>query len=492
MAFITVSNSKKLIKRLELSTFEKITESIYKKEIYFFSKKEKSILLGIRELLKDPDNFYIEYYNPVVMVDSLKYIYEEQQPAYHINSSCTRLNANFQNFGIPDEIKARGENEIRQFRQWFKENSYLLEKPDVFEMRLHARWGIISNPYSIEYSNSGIEDFSNLSLMELENKIDSILKDAAKYYKENPEKQILIKRFGKLTFLAYVSSDIYRNDTGLNDDELKDFLKFYDFTFKQPVRELLIQYYRVLYNPEMTFDGVLLDKLNFKPCGECHRIRLNDLDEPALTFTSFDWPLLVNNFNFFNQLFSAYLPFSENDLVAFHKSLSLGSPSSLRNYQYSSGYGFEPTVYGLIFNRNITWTKKLIAIYYQQSYLLYPGSAEDVYTIEINFEQLPLSFYNEIIDTKRQVINSLISSYGYSEEEAYYDGLSEGIDYYQQYYDNVLEKKTFTPIEVLDILRNKFTDFICNDAFANCVMNIINSEIKDFNYEKFIGLKEKD
>jgi hypothetical protein len=70
MAFITVSNSKKLIKRLELITFEEIAESVYKKEIYFFSKREKSILLGIRELLKDPDNFYIKYYNPVAVVDS--------------------------------------------------------------------------------------------------------------------------------------------------------------------------------------------------------------------------------------------------------------------------------------------------------------------------------------------------------------------------------------------------------------------------------------
>lgn len=270
MAYITVTNSKKLLRKLDLKKFEDLLGDVYKKDIYFFSKREKSMLIGIRELLKDPENFVVEFYNPVKVIDTFKYIFEEQQPAYHVDSLCERLQSNFQNFELPEEIKAKGEEEIKDFRKWFKQNSYTLEKPDVFFMRLKARWGIETNPKAIEYINSGADDISNLNLEELENKIDDLLRLAGKYYRENPDKQQLIKRFGQLTFLAYINGDIYKNDKGLNDESLKDFLRYYDLTFKQPVRELLIQYYRVLHNPEMTFEGFLLEKLNFKPCGLCH------------------------------------------------------------------------------------------------------------------------------------------------------------------------------------------------------------------------------
>jgi len=46
-------------------------------------------------------------------------------------------------------------------------------------------------------------------------------------------------------------------------------LRMYDEKFKKPVKDLLIEYYRLLHNPEMTFSGTLLDKLNFRPCGHC-------------------------------------------------------------------------------------------------------------------------------------------------------------------------------------------------------------------------------
>ena len=270
MAYITVSNSKKLLRRIDLKKFEDLQGQVYKNEIYFLSNREKSMLLGIREFLTNPEKFTAEFYNPIEVNDTLRYVYEEQQPAYHVDSSCPRLQSSFHNFVIPEEIKTQGHEKILEFRRWFKENSYTLDKPDVFVMRLNARWGIVTNPQAINYSNTGTEDFSNLSLHDLENKIDNILRDAGKYYRENPEKQQLIKRFGKLTFLAYIQGDIYKNDTGLNDQDLKDFLRFYDETFKHPVRELLIHYYRVLHNPEMTFDGLLLEKLNFRACGACH------------------------------------------------------------------------------------------------------------------------------------------------------------------------------------------------------------------------------
>lgn len=57
----------------------------------------------------------------------------------HVDSSCERLQLNFRYFELPEEIKAKGEDEIKLSRKRFKENRYLLDKPDIFAMRFQAR-----------------------------------------------------------------------------------------------------------------------------------------------------------------------------------------------------------------------------------------------------------------------------------------------------------------------------------------------------------------
>ncbi len=272
MAYITTSNSKKLVKTLNDATLYEIETSIYKKEIYFFNKKEIAILKGIREFIRDPENFRLKYYTPIVIKDSYMYVYPEKQPAYHKDDSCQRLKSNFINFYIPEEIRQRGNEAIIEFRKWFDENKHFLEEDAKnFTYKMQAKFFIKTeiNPKSIELPNSGYKVFDNYSLEEVERQIDNLLKAAGSYYRENPDKQHLIRRFQKLTFLAYVYGDIYNNDSGLNDSDLKKFLKMYDEDFKIPVKELLIEYYRLLYNPDMTFSDTLLDKLGFKPCASC-------------------------------------------------------------------------------------------------------------------------------------------------------------------------------------------------------------------------------
>ncbi len=81
----------------------------------------------------------------------------------------------------------------------------------------------------------------------------------------------MIRRFEKKTFLAYKEEAIRNNDTRYSDDAIKGFLKKYDEHFKKPVTELLIEYYKVQYNPELKFEGYLLEMLGFKACSACHR-----------------------------------------------------------------------------------------------------------------------------------------------------------------------------------------------------------------------------
>jgi hypothetical protein len=34
----------------------------------------------------------------------------------------------------------------------------------------------------------------------------------------------------------------------------------------KPIKELLIQYYRVMYNPNLSFEGQLLERINYRGC----------------------------------------------------------------------------------------------------------------------------------------------------------------------------------------------------------------------------------
>lgn len=271
LAFITKSNSLKIISRVDFQKTGNLERMVYKMPIYFFSPRENNILLGLRELFKNPDKFIAEYYKPIETVDSFRYVYEGKPPSYHCKSDCSRLNSNYRNFEIPVEISDKGPELVNTFRRWFKENAYLLDKPDTFVFRLQSAFGVQMNPASINFDNSGVEEIENLELPDLELKIDELIRKAGRYFNESPpDKKELLNRFQKYTWLAYSHKEITNNTTGLSDTELKDFLREYDKEYKKPVKNILIEYYRILYNPDMKFEGTLLEQLGFKPCAECH------------------------------------------------------------------------------------------------------------------------------------------------------------------------------------------------------------------------------
>lgn len=282
MAYITKANSKRILKRINLNSIPDIEGTVYKKPIYFLSKWETKYLLLMQSLLKEPEKFAVEVYQPVINKDTYHYVFEsEQPPAFHTNKDCERLRAKFKNFEIPFEIKARvkeqgGDDEtekrkVLEFREWFKNHFGLFQnEPEQFLKKLEIDWNIQRKLEEIERDNSGVESVVNYDLESLEHEIDKIISEAGKYFTSNPDKQPIIRRFQKLTFLAYKKDVISQNDTVLNDSELKDFLLDYENRFKKPVKELLIEYYRVKYNPDLSFEGTILKQLNFRECSLCN------------------------------------------------------------------------------------------------------------------------------------------------------------------------------------------------------------------------------
>jgi len=276
MAYLTKSNSLRIIASIDFKKIGNLNGNVYKKPIYFFSYYEKNNLLGLKELLRDPENFIREFYVPIENKDKFKYVFEGGKPAYHSQHNCSRLNSNFKNFEIPEAIREKGKTEVERFRNWFKENQYLLDKPDIFVARLFTAFKIQVNPKAIDYDNSGVEVIDNLNLQELEIRINKYISQAGQYFNNaDNEKKNIIRRFQKFTFLAYSENEIKNNDTKYSDLAIKKFLKQYDAHFKKPIKELLIEYYRVLHNPDLKFEGNLLEQLGFKSCNSCA-----NLDKP--------------------------------------------------------------------------------------------------------------------------------------------------------------------------------------------------------------------
>ncbi|MFA9221003.1 MAG: hypothetical protein ACEQSL_07440, partial [Sediminibacterium sp.] len=257
MAFITKSNSNKIIRKIDFSTDQTFLGSIYKKPIDFFSSKEKNQILGYKELVQHPEQFIDSIYQKLTKKDNSDLIFDGGNPAYHNDSNCERIKSDYINFKIPEEIILRGEDIKREFRSWFKDNLALLNSDkELFQYHLQMKFGLTEIINPIEMKNGGVDFQENLNLEELESRIEQYLKDSDDLYNSSDsEMKLIIDKFKQKTWLAYSKSPVFGNSTRYSDDELKMFMRQYDTKFKKPVYELLQHYYRVLYNPDLKFEG---------------------------------------------------------------------------------------------------------------------------------------------------------------------------------------------------------------------------------------------
>ncbi|MFA4869220.1 MAG: hypothetical protein WC623_13525 [Pedobacter sp.] len=271
MAYITKSNASRIIREIDFGKIKNFEGDVYGQRINLFSLKDKNILLAISKLYSNPDEFVNSKYEKIENIDTLSYVFEGGQPAYHAKLDCPKLISTFRNYEIPQEIKDKGKEEVLRFRKWFNENKSLLEKPDTYVMRLQAAFGIKRSAEEFEVGNSGVQENENLDLEDLTLKIDTLLAEIQEYYnKASDYKKYVIDNFIKSTSMAYTSYSFKNNSTKYTDEVLKKFLKQYDKAFKRPLKKLLRNYYRVKFNPNLKFEGAILEQLGFKKCAHCH------------------------------------------------------------------------------------------------------------------------------------------------------------------------------------------------------------------------------
>lgn len=269
--YITFANSLRMKYYIDKEKIRVLKGEIYKTKIEYFSKYEVGSLLAIQEFFKNPEYFIKNFYKPVKYIDTFKFVWEGGFPAYHINRNCNKLNKEYENYEIPMDIISKGKDEIIKFRKWFNKNIDLLKKPDIFAMKLHLVFGIITNPANINVPNSGSTNIFNYNLSEIENEIDKILISADNYYQKNEKTKTILLKNAYRAFIYKKKKPITDNVTEYSEEEIFRILEEFDINFKTPLFKLLIEYYKLKLNPELKFIDSLLDQIGFKPCSTCYQ-----------------------------------------------------------------------------------------------------------------------------------------------------------------------------------------------------------------------------
>ena len=222
MPFVTEYNTNLVFKKLIGEIPDNIREwQPYKKSIYFLNRLDKTNLQYFKKFCENPIENIDSIYKAIEVVDKKIFVYEGSLPSYHKYENCDRLSSNFVNYRIPTQIKEKGEEEIEKYRVWFKENeSVFSERPDIYQMRLQTKFGIVENIQKVDYKNSGNVYKENLTLQEIEARIDSLLHNAAEFYKRNEKRQAVIRRFQTATFLAFKEDEI-ENKVNVVKDSLE-------------------------------------------------------------------------------------------------------------------------------------------------------------------------------------------------------------------------------------------------------------------------------
>jgi hypothetical protein len=272
----------------------------YKKSIYFLNKLDKTKLYNYKYFCENPLDNISKVFKPLEFTDNKHFVYVGGMPSYHKSQYCERLTNNFTNFKIPEKIIEKGDEAIDEFRAWFKENQDVFtRKPEIYQVRLLAKYNIEQGLEQVEYSNSGSVYKENLTIKRIESRIDSILSNAAKYYNEDEKRKTIISKFKKSTYYAFREATVPGIPFGYSDLEVKKILKEYFFLFVKPIIKLLELHFQFTYKSNIEIDESIFEYLKFRKCNHCYsaeyneKSRINDerLQYLKTKFGDFEFPI---------------------------------------------------------------------------------------------------------------------------------------------------------------------------------------------------------
>ena len=409
LVYITKNNFSKIVRRIPVMDVN-LEGNLYVRFNVnlnaIFSKFEKSELLLYKMLSENPDKFLNEVYTQITeREDTYTWVYEEKKkPCYHGTPNCPRLHSDFENYQVPLPIKYKGiekdilldrlkisdltEGEknivianVERYRNWWKHIGEILYKSDkdIFLMRVNMVFQPnprITDIREFKQENSGIEEFENFTLSEIEEEIDNLIIAARNYYFESEKNTSILRAYSKYTYHILVRNEFPGfAECNYSYEEIRSFLEDYNKRFKEPLKKLLRNYFRIKNNPDLKMESTILDALGFVPCGACGYnphldvIRMDKIEHYKEEFCDkeecdkFLNLFLDNNvLSFARAYISMYYPFTYQEIIDRWEYIIHGDAHySALNFDFDEIV--ESPVWGLSFNNNIRWNSKLKARY---------------------------------------------------------------------------------------------------------------------------------
>ena len=273
-AYLTVANIKRIVSSyksvIPYSYNFEFHKNLYKRSLFVFSNSELQDLAKYKIFIEKPEIYLTNFSKIAETKKDSGYIFNVNSPAYHNTLMCDYIHSDFINFFIPDVIKEQGHLVIERFVRWCEANRSLFESNrGAFEAKVRLLFKVSLN--EIYRENSGVQDFSILDLSAIEQRIDSILDDAITYYNKEERYHAILDEFAHKTWILHKKEISQYNTTKFDDVEFSSVLMHYKISFKDPVMQLVREYYKQKYNPDFSFDTFLLDQLGFRKCKSCYK-----------------------------------------------------------------------------------------------------------------------------------------------------------------------------------------------------------------------------
>ena len=255
MVHITRANFKKIIfEKIDIKSIN-IREEIYKIDLKWFNQYEVKELLAFKKMYQNPEDFF-EKYKQIELQDTRRYVWEGNSPAFHDNEDCDKLKSDYLNYTLPQKIQNGDDATLKQYREWFtRYKNILFQNEDKFIELQNEKFGTLELPNRKHHNNAGKAEIKNWLYEDLQSELDSLIFRAEIFYQN---KMINVEE------LRYSY-----NWNHILDEQKKVIFRTFEEEFKQPIKELLKEFYRITYNPNLSFDPTFLEGIGFSFCKYC-------------------------------------------------------------------------------------------------------------------------------------------------------------------------------------------------------------------------------
>jgi hypothetical protein len=264
-AYVTQSSYKRLARFLmpsENISIDKIFEMLFEQSLRAIINDSEARALHTKMLMVGQQFEDLKMHRRDF---SSQYVFSVGKPKYHKAPDCKYLKSDFKNYLVPPQITELGPDKVREFQEFCEANKKVLESKsdDAFWAIVGMKFKVHVAPTPVTYSNSGVQDISQMSVEELRALILAMIEEAHRMLRDLEFGEFLRRiRFARHSKQAFSNVE--------SESLLKAAKAFFDLKWKI-IHSLFELYVKQSGLTDFAVPVPLLDAAEFEPCRGCHR-----------------------------------------------------------------------------------------------------------------------------------------------------------------------------------------------------------------------------